>query len=144
MHGLFHGGKAANARSDNCGGAVALGIADWSPGRLSDCLIRGGHRELDKAIHSQSIFQTDGTFRIEAALGVLRQGRHNARNLRGYVLDEVVGQPPYAGPTSKKPSPDQARAATERLRNISAAGPDGRDRYGRLNPLAITGIAAFT
>ncbi len=81
---------------------------------MGDGLIRGNHRELDKAIHSQLVFGTDTALRIEPAFGILRWGRYDARNFCGYVADEIIGQPPYAGSAGEKPPPNQVRAATER------------------------------
>src|SRR5664280_2679021 len=114
VHCLFHRGEAADAGADDCGGAVALGVADGNPRRLSDCLVCGGYGELDKAIHSHLVLETDDALRIEAAFGILRRSRHDARNLCGYVADEIVSQPAYAGSPGEKPSPDQARATTKR------------------------------
>ena len=122
------------------GGAIALGIACRAPSRLRDGLVRGSQRELDEAVHPLVVFVADDAVGIEAAFGILVDRRHDAGNLRGDVMDEIVRQPPNAGSAGEEPLPDHARATTE-WRNDAAAGDDNPSHYA---PAARWWITART
>ncbi len=123
VHGLLHGGEAADPGADDGGGAIALGIAARSPARLRDGLVGGRQRELDEAVHPLVVFVVDDALEIETTFGILVDGRHHPGNLCGDVVDEIVRQSPYPGSAGEKPLPDHARPAPKR-RNDAASGDD--------------------